>query len=402
MARQAERRHGPAFERNWAGAALFSYGFRPFFLGGAVFAALAVALWLFEWSGAMAIVHQVAPVDWHVHEMIFGYPAAIIAGFLFTAVPNWTRRLPVSGRPLIALFSLWVAGRIALLLPGTVPYAVAAGIEALFLPALAAVIGREIVAGRNWRNMKVLLPVMVLAGANLWFHIAAALGHRPDMAAQFGLAAVLILLTLIGGRIVPSFTRNWLAAERPDGRMPVPFGRLDIAVTVMTVAALILWVAGVSAAAFLLVLVALGQAVRLARWAGHRTFANPLLFVLHLFYAFLPIGLALLAAEGLTGDPAMRIAGLHVLGIGGIGGMTLAVMTRASLGHTGRVLVSGPMMNLAFALIPAAVLFRLIAAFLPGAGWPLYGAVAAWVVAFGLFTLRIGPWLLAPRLKKSA
>ncbi len=400
MARQADRRHGPAFERNWSGAALFSYGFRPFFLGGAVFAALAVGLWLLEWTGAAAIVHQIAPIDWHMHEMIFGYPAAIIAGFLFTAVPNWTRRLPVSGRPLIALFALWVAGRIALLLPGTVPYPVAAGVEALFLPALAAVIGREILAGRNWCNLKVLVPVTVLTGANLWFHGAVVLGHRPDMAAHFGLAAVLILVTLIGGRIVPSFTRNWLAAERLDGRLPVPFGRLDIAVTALTVAALLFWVSGIGAA-ILLAVAALGQATRLARWAGARTLANPLLFVLHLFYAFLPLGLALLAAEGLTGNPEMRIAGLHVLGIGAIGGMTLAVMTRASLGHTGRALASGPMMNLAFALIPAAVALRLIAAFLPQAGWTLHAAVVAWVLAFGLFTFRIGPWLCAPRLTKS-
>lgn len=401
MARQAERRNGPAFEREWSGAALFSFGFRPFFLGGAIFAALAVALWLLEWLGTVTVVRQLAPVDWHVHEMIFGYPAAIIAGFLFTAVPNWTRRLPVSGRPLMALFSLWVAGRIALLLPDLVPYPVAAGIEALFLPALAAVIGREIVAGRNWRNLKVLLPVAVLAGANLWFHIAVVAGRMPDMAARFGLAAILILVTLIGGRIVPSFTRNWLAAERPDGRMPVPFGRLDIAVTAITVAAFLFWVAGIGAASPLLVIAALGQAMRLVRWAGHRTFANPLLFVLHLFYAFLPVGLALLAAEGLTGDPALRIAGLHVLGIGGIGGMTLAVMTRASLGHTGRPLTSRPAMNLAFALIPASVAFRLIAVFLPQAGWTLHAAVAAWVLAFGLFTLRIGPWLLTPRVKKT-
>ena len=319
MARQAERRHGPAFERNWPGAALFSYGFRPFFLGGAIFAALAIAVWLFEWSGTLDIVHQIAPLDWHVHEMIFGYPTAIIAGFLFTAVPNWTKRLPVAGRPLIALFSLWVAGRIVLLSPATVPFPLAAGIEALFLPALAAVIGREIVAGRNWRNLKVLVPVTVLAGANLWFHGALAMGHAPDMAARFGLAAVVVLVTLIGGRIVPSFTRNWLAAERPDGSLPVPFGRVDIAVTAITVAALLLWVAGIGAAAFLLALAALGQAVRLARWAGHRTLANPLLFVLHLFYAFLPVGLAFLAAEGLTGDPAMRVAGLHVSASAGSG-----------------------------------------------------------------------------------
>jgi uncharacterized protein involved in response to NO len=402
MARQAERRHGPAFERNWSGAALFSYGFRPFFLGGAAFAALAIGLWLFEWLGAVTVVRQLAPVDWHMHEMIFGYPAAVIAGFLFTAVPNWTRRLPVSGRPLIALFSLWVVGRVVLLVPETVPYVVVAGIEAMFLPTLAAVIGREIVAGRSWRNLKVLVPVSVFACANIWFHVTLALGHAPDMAVRFGLAAVLILVTLIGGRIVPSFTRNWLAAERPVGRMPVPFGRLDIAVTGITVAALLLWVGELGVSSTVLALAAFGQSIRLTRWAGERTLSNPLLFVLHFFYAFLPVGLALLAAEGLTGDPTTRIAGLHVLGIGGIGGMTLAVMTRASLGHTGRALSSSPMMNLAFALIPAAVLFRLIAVFLPQAGWTLHGAVAAWVLAFGLFTLRIGPWLLSPRRKKPA
>ncbi len=400
MTGRATRKHGPASERNWQGPALFSYGFRPFFFGGATFAALAIAVWLFEWLGMIGIVHQIAPLDWHVHEMIFGYPAAVIAGFLFTAVPNWTKRLPVTGRPLMVLFSLWVAGRVALLLPDAAPYWAVAVVEALFLPALAFVIGREIVAGRNWRNLKVLLPVTVLAGANLWFHTALALGHAPDMAARFGLAAVLILVTLIGGRIVPSFTRNWLAAERPDGRMPVPFGRLDVAVTVLTGTALLLWVTGIGAPTTLLAFAAAGQAIRLARWAGERTLSSPILFVLHLFYAFLPAGLGLLAAEGPTGDPAMRIAGLHVLGIGAIGGMTLAVMTRASLGHTGRALASGPLLNMAFALVPAAVAFRLLAAFLPEAGWTLHAAVAAWVLAFGVFALRVGPWLFSPRLAK--
>ena len=391
------KQHGSRRERAWGGHAVFSGGFRPFFLSASVFAVLAVALWLANLLGFDSLNTALAPVEWHKHEMLFGYTSAVVAGFLFTAVPNWTGRLPVVGRPLIAIYMLWLAGRLVMLLGEGLPYAVTATIDAAFLPTLGAVIAREIIAGKNWRNLRVLAPVFGFALANIWFHLDVDTGGTGAAPVRLGFSAILILLMLIGGRIVPSFTRNWLARRGP-GKMPVPFNRFDTAVIVGSAFSLILWVfIDVQVLGALFAILAVLHFIRLSRWAGLRTISNPLLLVLHVFYAFVPIGFLTLTVGMLFQYPAFNIAALHVFGIGAAGGMTLAVMVRASLGHTGRTLASDRILNIAMAAVGLSMLLRVIGAIWPAYDWAITGSAISWMTAFGLFAFRVGPWLIAPR-----
>ncbi len=394
------KRHGSRAERAWQGPALFSYGFRPFFLFAAIHAALAIALWLLALGGG-EIPSPFAPLDWHRHEMLYGYAPAVIAGFLFTAVPNWTGRLPVTGRPLIALFLLWLAGRVAMLLP--LPPLLLASLDAAFLPLLLALMAREIITGRNWRNVKVLAPLLALSAGNIWFHAEILAGSSADGPVRLAFAAILLLIMLIGGRITPSFTRNWLVRQG-EGRLPTPFNRFDMLILALSALLFVAWVflGSIAPLALPFALLALLHALRLTRWAGERCLANPLLLVLHIAYATIPLGIALLALAAWSGDTAMEIAALHVFGIGTIGGMTNAVMIRASLGHTGRPLFATPAINAIFALIAVSLLLREAAALLPGTAWMLTASGLAWILAYGLFVMIVGPWLLTPRQRKQA
>ena len=209
--------------RAWSGPALLTYGFRPFFLGAGIWAALAMALWIPMLSGHIALPTRFDPVSWHAHEFLYGYLSAVVAGFLLTSVPNWTGRLPIVGWPLGGLFALWLIGRLAVAVSSVLPVWLAAAADLSMLVALAAVLTREIVAGKNWRNLMVLGLLGVLILGNGVFHFEAA---RGDYAAQgyglrLGLGAGLMLIAVIGGRIVPSFTRNWLV-RRGEGKLPVP------------------------------------------------------------------------------------------------------------------------------------------------------------------------------------
>lgn len=388
--------------REFTGPALFSYGFRPFFLAAGVFALVAVAGWTWflhtgDWSGAYP------PHAWHAHEMLFGYVSAAIAGFLYTSIPNWTGRLPIRGWPLALMVALWLAGRLAMATPESLgaPLSTIAMVDAAFLFVLAAVAGREIFAGKNYRNIKILAPVLLLASANVAFHLETLRDGAADGPQRAALAAILLLIALIGGRITPSFTRNWLTRQAP-GAMPTPFGRLDAAAMIVLAAALVAWTIAPDsqAAGILLAAAAAGQALRLGRWAGARTTGNVLLFVLHGFFACLPLGLAALAAAALTGDDAFRLAGLHILGVGLIGGMTLSVMARATLGHTGRALLSTPALTACFACIALAAIARALAAFLPDAIW-MFSSAALWLAAFAFFLTAAAPWLLKPRAPRA-
>ncbi len=394
------KQHGGKRERAWQGHPFFSGGFRPFFLFASLFAIFAVTLWLLELLGNDVINTRLAPVEWHKHEMLFGYTSAVIAGFLFTAVPNWTGRLPVVGYRLMAIFALWLAGRVAMLLGESVPYWVTATIDAAFLPVLGAVIAREIISGQNWRNIKVIIPVLGLGLTNIWFHIDVATGGTGAAPIRMGFTAILILLMLIGGRIVPSFTRNWLARQEP-GKMPVPFNRFDAGVIAGSAVALLLWV--VLEQPFLgplFAILGILHIVRLWRWAGLRTLPNPLLLVLHIFYAFIPTGFLTLAVGMWFDLPQVNVAALHVFGIGAVGGMTIAVMVRASLGHTGRTLASSGILNLAMAMVGISMALRVTGAIWPEYDWAITGSALAWIVAFGLFAFKVGPWLLVPRAKR--
>ncbi|AMY68642.1 NnrS family protein [Frigidibacter mobilis] len=379
----------PPLRPPYAGPALFSYGFRPLFLAAGLFAVLAVPLWMAAWSGHLALAGPFPALDWHIHEMLFGYTSAVIAGFLFTAIPNWTGRMPTRGWPLIALAALWISGRLAVaFMPW--PLLVMA-VDCGFLLAVGAMVVTEIVAGRNWRNLMVVLPVLLYLAANITFHLEAMMQGSAEIGRRLGFAMVTLLIVLIGGRIIPSFTRNWLAKRGP-GPLPVPFGPFDVLCLAATLAALLVWVAqpdGVPAGAGLLLAGAL-QALRLARWRGLRAWRSPLLAMLHVAFAFIPAGLAALGLAALGVWPA--VAGLHLLGVGGIGGMTLAVMMRASLGHTARELVAGRALTVAFICVALAALVRVAAPL--GAG--LWAAAALWVLGFGLFLWRFAPILTRP------
>jgi uncharacterized protein involved in response to NO len=209
--------------RAWSGPAILTYGFRPFFFGAAVWAALAMVLWVPMLSGHLILPTAFDPVSWHAHEFLFGYLGAVIAGFLLTAVPNWTGRLPIVGWPLAGLFVLWLLGRGAVTVSLHLPPVVVA-IADLALPmALGAVIAREIIAGKNWRNLMVLGMLAVFAAGNAVFHWEAARGLYPAQGygLRLGLAAAMMMIAVIGGRVVPSFTRNALVRRGP-GRLPAP------------------------------------------------------------------------------------------------------------------------------------------------------------------------------------
>ncbi len=384
--------------RAWTGPAILSFGFRPFFSLAGLWAALAMAVWVAMLSGRTVLPTGFDPIGWHAHEFLFGYLGAVMAGFLLTAVPNWTGSLPLVGWPLAGLVALWVIGRVAVAVSAHLPTLSVALADLAFPAALAGFLAREILAGRNWKNLPVLALLTGWAVANALFHWEATQGGAPAQGSglRIGLAVAVMLIALIGGRIVPSFTRNWLA-QRGSARLPVPFGRADGAVLALTGVTLALWVLGPDhmLSAMACGLAGLAHLWRLSRWQGQQTGTEALVWVLHAGYAFVPLGfLAVALAQFL---PGLAPAAQHVWMAGAVGLMTLAVMTRASLGHAGRPLhATGPITALYLALI-VAVLARFLAGLLPGADWPLYLAAAGWIAAFGGFAVIYWPILARPR-----
>ncbi|MEO5323032.1 NnrS family protein [Mesorhizobium sp. CC13] len=380
--------------------AILSYGFRPFFLLGSLYAGLTILAWLPMLSGRLETASGFAPVDWHIHEMIFGYVAAIVTGFLLTAIPNWTGRLPVQGLPLLALALLWLAGRLAVFFSDDIGWLAAAVIDSAFLLAVAAAAAVEIVAGRNWRNLKVLAPVSVLFAANVMFHLEVRFAGGADMARRLGIGAAVLLVMIIGGRIIPSFTRNWLARQNP-GRLPVPFNRFDAATIVFSVFAIAAWTFAPDHLASGTLLLGAGglNIARLGRWAGERSWRDPLVIILHVAYAFVPIGFVLAGLAALLPDAVPPAAGLHAFGTGAIGAMTLAVMARATLGHTGRELQASNATCLVFVAIVVSAVLRVAYAFMPGATALLHASAAAWTLAFLGYAALYGGMLVRPRLR---
>lgn len=388
--------------RAWTGPALLSCGFRPFFLGAAIWAAAAMLLWVAMLAGQLSLPAAFAPVDWHAHEFLFGYLGAAVAGFLLTAVPNWTGRLPVVGWRLGALALLWLAGRAVVAAGADLPAPAVAAADLAFPLALALVMGREIVAGRNWRNLVVLAMLGVFGLGNALFHWEAAQGAHAAGGAglRLGLAAAVAMVAVIGGRIVPSFTRNWLVRRGP-GRLPAaPMQPFDRVALLVLLAALALWVVlpqhGATGAALLLA--GLAHLSRLVRWAGYRTGAEPLLAVLHLGYTFVPVGALAMGADILLPGLLGAAAAQHLWMGGAAGLMTLAVMTRATLGHTGRPLHAGAGTTAVYLALLVAVLARVATGPWPGLAGALHIVSGfGWVAAFGGFALLYGPVLLRSR-----
>lgn len=381
----------------YQGPALWSYGFRPFFLFGAVYAGAVIPLWLAIYEGILSMPLGFAPRDWHAHEMLFGFVAAVVGGFLLTAIPNWTGRLPLNGRPLQVLFASWVLGRTAMLLSATIGWIPTAACDALFLVLLALAAAREIVAGRKFNNLKIVAIISLFAASNIAFHIEAHVKGNADISARFALALVVVLIGLVGGRIVPSFTRNWLARQG-IGRLPVPFNRYDAVTMIVSALALLAFAVRPTgiAAATMLGIAGVLQAVRLARWAGDRTWPDRLVFILHVAYAFIPAGFVLGSLAAL--DILSYGAAIHAWTGGAIGAMTLAVMSRATLGHTGRELKASLPAQIVYAAVVLAALARICAAIEPDyARVLMLIAGLGWSIAFFGFAGVFGGYLLSPR-----
>jgi uncharacterized protein involved in response to NO len=392
-----------ALQRAWTGPAVFSYGFRPFFLFGAVHAALMVALWVPWYLGFLAVPSAFPPVVWHSHELLFGYVPAIVAGFLLTAVPNWTGRLPVVGRPLAGLFALWILGRGAVAFSLALDPVAVALLSLSFPLALAAVIGREIVTGRNWRNLKVVAGIGALTLAQALFHYEVWRFGRSTYGDHLAVAATLTLIMIVGGRIVPSFTINWLKQSNP-GPLPVPFNSFDKVAMSLGVAALAAWVAAPAVPgagpfiALLLLAAGLAQAARQLRWRPWRTLHEPLVLVLHVGYGFVPLGFLLAAVAAFSDGSPVATGATHAWTVGAIGLMTLAVMTRASRGHTGHALTAPPGTIAIYGFVLCAAAARITAALVPETTFPALSlAGLAWIAGFGLFAALYGPMLLRAR-----
>ncbi len=382
-------------------------GFRPFFLLGSLWAAVAVSLWLGMLTGLLDSPAAMDPLAWHQHEMLFGFASAIITGFILTAIPNWTGRLPVAGSALAVLALVWLAGRVALLLGGMIGSPLAAMIDSVFLVVLAGLVAREIVKGSNWRNLPPALVIGLLAIANGLFHLEdQGVLALNGLGIRLGIGAIAMLIGLIGGRVVPSFTRNWLAKQKTSSGqacpLPSPFNKLDRLALLLLAVALVSWIIAPDsrASGTLLTMAGILHAIRLSRWCGWRCFTEPLVLILHVGYGWLCLGFMLLGMANLVAAFS-NLAALHALTSGAFGTMMLAVMTRATLGHSGRPLTADRATVLIYAAVTMGAIARVVSPLFPGQTW-LLAAGFLWAGAFLLFALIYGPLLLGTRPKPAA
>ncbi len=371
-------------------------GFRPFFLLAGGYAVIAMALWLYDQSTGLTLNTHYGPWLWHSHEMLFGYAAAVIAGFLLTAIPNWTGLPTVSGAALGALVALWLAGRLLAFWPDLVPTLAITVINLAFWPALAGALARPLVRSGQRRNLIfVLLPALMLF-ADLAVHAQAA--GWTQSGAQAGvelmLFVVVLVITVIGGRVIPFFAERALTPNTVHRRP-----RLDIACIAGVIVTYFTLIAarGTGALAVVAATVALLHGIRLWGWWTQGVAKNPLLWILYTGYAWVVAGFALTA---LSAGGWIPLAGaVHAFAAGAIGSLTLGMMARVALGHTGRPLAAPVSMTTAFVLINLAAAVRVIAT---GIGTDGYGTAillsgGLWCAAFTLFMIHFAPILVAPR-----
>jgi uncharacterized protein involved in response to NO len=380
---------------------ILSLAFRPFFLLGAIFAVVSVLLWLALLHGVGGQSTATDPVLWHAHEMLFGFAGAAIAGFLLTAVATWTGRPPVTGSTLGVLVVAWVAGRVAMAIGQGWPDLAVAIADLAFPVLLAGLAMREILVGGSRRNFgiaAVLAGFAILDGA---FHLGRS-GIWPGaerVALYLTAHGILVLITVIAGRIIPVFTGNWL---RPRGSVRLPQSRAWLEILIIPVAVLTGISDSVAAPAMVVAVLSIALAIlhglRLSAWQGWATTAEPLVLILHVAYAWLPIGFLLLGLVAL-GLPVPRSAALHALTMGVVGTMILAVTTRVALGHTGRPLTASPLTVAAYVALNAGVLVRVLSPLAPDSYLSLIDmAAASWIAAFGLFLWIYWGILTRPRL----
>ena len=381
---------------------LLSAPFRPFFIAAVLQALMVIA------AGPLvtAITSADAAAAWHAHELLFGYVPAVQAGILLTAVATWTGRRLIAGAPIVALLVLWLAGRLTIAVAGIGP-AEAATVAIAFPAGLALLLGYEIIAGRNFTNLPMVVVLVALSVAQALFHWEVAETGRSVFGERLAIAAIMAQFMVLLGRFVPMFTRDFLTPAG-SGPMPATFGRVDAIALALGLAALAAWIglpalgAWQAPAGVLLLTAGLAHVVRQSRWAPQRTLAEPLLCVLHAGYGALPLGLLVAGAAVITDAQRLAFATIHVWAIGGTALMTFALMTRASLGHTGRPLQALPGTSVLYGAIAAALVFRVAGVLAPHWAFALTPAAGLfWMAAFGGFLLIYGSLLLRPEIGKA-
>lgn len=372
----------------------FQDAFRPFYLGGALFAAIAVPLWLGMWYHNY-VTPSLPSLYWHAHEMVFGFAAAIIIGFLFTAARNWTGLPLPAGMPLALLAGLWLAARVGMFFaygPGT---AVA---DSLLLVIVAGVLARKFILARSWCSMPMVIVLSLLAGANIAFHAAAhnLIPISPLRAIEAGLLFVVLIEMIVGGRVVPGFSANAAPGVWRWRSTWLQRGAFTLAAAAFLADS---FHAPPLVTGALALLAGAAVAVQAIGWNPFAARGNPMLWILHAAYAWIPIGLALLGLAAFGIVP--RSAAIHALAVGSMGGLIIGMITRTALGHSGRMVRAGRVEVTAFILVLLAAALRVAATLIP----PFYlagmlAAGSAWAAAFLLYVVSYGPILLGKRPPK--
>ena len=381
---------------------LLAYAFRPFFLLAGLYAVAVILAWIGFLFGGWPLPLGWFPFQWHSHEMIYGFVSAAITGFLLTAVTNWTGAPPLAGLRLLGLIGLWLAGRLAFWFAGWLPTWLVAVVDLLFFPVLAIYLARVLLAYGNKRNLVLVAVLALLTLGNLLMHLGFVMGNMAALQSgeALGLDVITLMMVVVAGRITPAFSANWL---RMNGGNPDRVTQ-SLRVTQLAVGSVVLllpvtllplpaWVEAVVALAAGVI-----NGLRLIQWAGWRTWREPLLWILHLAYAWIVVALMLRGLSGFV-DGLPSSVWRHALAVGAIGTLILGVMSRVAMGHTGRPMQLRPFGRLMYASVIAATLLRLAAA----ANWMDYQAgitlsAMAWILAFGLFVILYTPILARPRV----
>lgn len=383
---------------HYQGPAFWSYGFRPFFFSAALFAGVAIPAWVLMVTGAYDTEGIFPSRTWHVHEMVFGFLPCVITGFLLTAMPNWTERTPIRGLSLMLLFSLWVAGRLAIALPWFSPF-VGVVIDGAFLVVVAGVVWRELIASKAWDRLPMGVLITLYAYANLLFHWLWLTQSAVDVAVRMALTMIMLLLALIGGKITPNFTEDILTDEAIP-KQPAPFSPFDGFSVVFLGITGVAWMISPEArgVGYALVFTGLLHLFRLSRWYGWLTWREPLVLILHIGYGWLAMSFLILGGA-ILGIGVHQEDALHALTTGAVGVMTLAVMTRASLGHTGRTKHAGPLTIIIYTLVNLGAALRVFGPSLDLEGDPsLVLAAGCWSGAYLVFVCGYGQMLFGKNL----
>jgi uncharacterized protein involved in response to NO len=383
------------------GPTILQNSFRPFFMAAGIWATLSVPFWLLSYAGILMMPDNFDILLWHQHEMLYGFAGAAMTGFILTAIPNWAGRLPIRGVYLGLLVSLWFLGRIGFFTTATIGPLTTAVFDLPFLIVLVLAIAREIISGKNWRNLPVVILISVFTLGNFLVHLQILnIIETAELGLRLSMFVLSILVALIGGRIVPSFTRNWLVQINARA-LPSQMGVFD---KIALIALLIFVIAQIAnpehqVTALLALFAGLLHGLRLMRWKGWMTFVEPLIWILHIAYAWLVVALVLIGLSGLS-DFVPYTSAIHALTVGAFSTMILAVMTRASLGHTGRVLKATTGTTVVFILITIAAILRVYEPFLNDPGsLAIWISGIAWTAAFALFSILYFPILTQARIQ---